>query len=197
MSRIVLNTGVPSNEGQFLQHGRDGENLELVPSWYAIQTKRHEERRVVRHLALRAIPSLLPFIEVVRRYGGRRVARVEPLFPGYLFVQLSPWEVNPAGWSAVQWSPGVRRILGTEEVPVPVPDETIATIKTRMSDFGFIRPGPRFVSGSQVRFRHGPLVGLEAIFEGPMSREGRVRVLLELLGQPRLIEVDEVDLETA
>jgi len=193
-----MDPGVPRNdEGQLLQLGRGGENSELVPNWYAIQANRHEERRVVHHLALKAIPSFLPFIEVVRRYGKRRVARVEPLFPGYLFVQLAPREANPGSWYAVRWAPGVRRILGTADVPVPVPDDVIATIQARMKDFGFVRPGSRFVNGSRVRFRHGPLAGLEAIFAGPVSRQGRVRVLLELLGQPRRIEVDDIDLDTA
>ena len=47
--------------------------------------------------------------------------------------------------------------------------------------------------GTRVRIRRGPLEGLEAIFDRPMSRAGRVRVLLDLLGQQRRTEVDEVD----
>jgi len=148
-------------------------------------------------LALKAIPSFLPLIEVVRRYAGRRVARIEPLFPNYLFVQMDPFDIDASSWDALRWAPGVRRILGSEELPLPIPEDVILSIQSRVRDLGFVRPGPRFTRGSRVRFRHGPLVGLEAIFEMPMSREGRVRVLLELLGQLRVLEVDEIDLETA
>jgi hypothetical protein len=43
----------------------------------------------------------------------------------------------------------------------------------------------------------GSLAGLEAVFDRPMSRSGRVRVLMELLGQQRGVEVDILDLESA
>jgi transcriptional antiterminator RfaH len=178
-----------------VRHGDGGS--EVSTSWYAVQAKRNAERRVVHRLALKSILSFLPLIEVVRRYAERRVVRVEPLFPGYLFAQMDALDRDPSGWDALRLAPGVRRILGTEEAPVPVPEDVIASIQARVRDLGFIRPGPQFTRGSMVSFRHGLLSGLEAIFEMPMSRAGRVRVLLELLGQPRVLEVDEIDLETA
>jgi len=42
---------------------------------------------------------------------------------------------------------------------------------------------------------YGPLSDLEGIFERPTSREGRVRILLHILGHERPVEVDELDLE--
>jgi len=38
---------------------------------------------------------------------------------------------------------------------------------------------------------------LEAVFARPLSRQGRVRVLVELLGGRRGVEVDELDLDPA
>ncbi len=172
-------------------------NLEVMPAWYAVQVKRQSEGRVARHLALKTIPSFLPFIECVRRNRAHRATRLEPLFPGYLFVQMDPVEISPGCWYTVRWTSGVRRILGFGETPVSVPDAVIESIQARVRDLGFVRPGLRFSTGSPVRFRHGPLAGLEAAFDRPMSRTGRVRVLLEMLGQHRAVEVDELDLESA
>jgi len=174
-----------------------GSHDTIKAAWYAVQVKPHGEARVLRHLALKAIPSFLPFVEIVRLRGARRVARLEPLFPGYLFVQMVPWSVDPRAWHAVRWNPGVRTVLGTGETPVPVPDDVIIAIQDRVRDVGFIRPGPRFSGGSRVRIRNGLLAGLEATFDRPMSRAGRVRLLLDLLGQERGVEVDEIDLESA
>ncbi len=179
------------------ESGCNGETLGVKPSWYAVQVKRHDERRVVRHLTRKEIPSFLPFIEVVRRYRTRRVTRIEPLFPGYLFVQMDPVDLNPSCWHTVRWTPGVRLILGTEDTPVPLPDSVIEAIQTRVKELGFVRPGVGFAAGSRVRIRYGPLAGLEAVFDRQMSRAGRVRVLLELLGQQRSVEVELVDLESA
>jgi transcriptional antiterminator RfaH len=172
-----------------------GGRVQAVPAWYAVEVKRYCESRVVRHLALRAVPSFLPFIEVTRRNGAKRISRLEPLFPGYLFVHVPPVSCEPRLWHVVRWSPGVRTILGCGGIPVPVPDEVISAIQERVRELGFIRPGLRFSSGARVRIHRGPFEGLEAIFDRPMSRAGRVRVLLELLGQERPVEVDALDLE--
>ncbi len=174
-----------------------GGTPQSAPAWYAVQVKPHREVRVHRHFAIKAIPSFLPSIEVVRFSRRRPAARLEPLFPGYLFVHLAPLERNPSCWHAVRWNPGVRLILGTGDRPVPIPDEVIAAIQARVRDLGFIRPASRFDRGARVVIRSGPLAGLEAVFDRPMSRDGRVRVLLEFLGQQRAVEVDEVDLESA
>ncbi len=164
----------------------------MEPRWAVLRSQVHREAIAARAVHAKGVESYLPWLPAAR--GARAV---HPLFPGYLFALVDALDSDPPSWDALRWAPGVRRILGTEDVPVPVPNEVIETIQVRMNDFGFVRPGPRFMSGSRVRFRHGPLVGLEAIFEGPMSREGRVRVLLELLGQSRVSEVDEIDLELA
>src|SRR3989337_3180167 len=119
------------------------------------------------------------------------------LCPGYLLVRLPAVEINRHRWAAVRWSPGVQRILGVGDTPVAVPDEAIEAIQERGRALGFVRPGMRFTLGSRVRIWCGPLAGLEAVFDRPLSRAGRVRVLLEMLGPTREGEVDLVDLDAA
>ena len=188
---------VPAPTPQGERIDRVDEGMACPPAdWYAVQVKRCEEHRVVRHLAMRAIPTFLPLMESI----GRRVrsgTRLEPLFPGYVFVQLPAPETDAGNWYAVRWAPGVRRILGTEGSPVPMPADAIEAIRARVRDLGFVRPGARFSPGTRVRIRSGPLAGLEAIFDRPISRTGRVLVLLELLGQVGRTEVDQFDLESA
>ncbi len=164
-------------------------------NWYAVQAKSHNEARVLCHLTRKTIPTFLPLMEVIRRYRYRRVVRLEPLFPGYLFVRLERMDHNPGRWDAVRWAPGVKSILGLEGEPLPVPDPVVDAIRTRMGELGFVRPGLRFGPNARVFVRHGPLAGLEAIFERPLSGSGRVLVLMHLLGQQRRVQVDAADLE--
>lgn len=166
-------------------------------AWYTVQSKRHNETRVARHLAGRDVPTFLPFLEVVERRAGTYHASLEPLFPGYLFVRLGPFDRQPETWNAVRWSPGVRNILGIAGQPVPVPEEAIEAIRGRMGTSGFVRPGLRFEPGDRVRFRTGPMIGLEAILDRQASKTGRVQVLLSLLTGAVRIETDELDLELA
>lgn len=166
-------------------------------NWYAVQAKSHNEGRVLHHLTRKMIPVFLPLIEVMRRRRSRSVARLEPLFPGYLFVQLERMDSNPTLWDAVRWAPGVKSILGTEGGSIPVPDPVIDAIKGRVREFGFIRPSLPFGPNDRVLVRRGPMAGLEAVFERPLSGSGRVLVLMHLLGQQRRVQVDAADLELA
>lgn len=171
--------------------------FEAQASWYAVHAKRSQEHNVARSLTARGVRTFLPQIEVVRQYRERRRSSLEPLFPGYLFVHVAPPQHDPVSWNAVRWSPGVRRVVGVDGVPVPVPSSAIEAIRQKVAGLGFVRPSLRFAAGSRVRIRRGPLEGLEAIFDRPVSRAGRVRVLLHLLGHPRCVEVDALDLEPA
>jgi transcriptional antiterminator RfaH len=168
-----------------------------MDDWYAVQAKRHHEARVVRRLEEKAVPAFLPFIEVIRRYRTRRRVRLEPLFPGYLFVRLRPVLQDPAQWQAVQWAPGVRAILGCDGAPMPVPDQVIEAIKARVEGLGFVRPPLPFARDTRVVIRRGPLAGLEAVFERQLSGSGRVQLLMQFLGQQRRVQVDALDLESA
>lgn len=165
--------------------------------WYVIQAKPRQEARVVRHLALAALSSFLPFIEVTRRRRSARTTCLEPLFPGYLFIRLAPLHRDPGMWNTVRWTPGVSRILTVGATPVPVPEEFVAEIEKRTSEHGFVRLASPLVNGARVRVCSGPFQDLEAVFDRPLSRAGRVRVLLQLMGQPTSVEIDEDELEPA
>ena len=168
------------------------------PAWYALHVKVRREHHVRDHLTSQSILTFLPLIEAVRcGRGCRRLTVLEPLFPGYLFVHMDSTTSDPAGWQTVRWTPGVRRILGADATPVPVPREAVEAIQTRVSERGFACLGIPFPPRSRVRFCAGPLAGLEAVFERPMSRLGRVRVLMTLLGRQAGLEVDALDLEDA
>ncbi|MDR7435540.1 MAG: transcription termination/antitermination NusG family protein [Armatimonadota bacterium] len=162
--------------------------------WYVMQTKPHNESRVITHIKLRTqeVDVFLPKIEVVRKRRGRRIRSLEPLFPSYLFVYM---HLNPATWQAVRWAPGVRRILGDGESPLEVPEGLIQTIWERVAPLGFVRVGLNLTPGMRVRVKNGPFAGFEGIFERPTSRKERVRVLLEFLGSLRPVEIDPLDLE--
>ena len=165
-----------------------------TPSWYVIHTKPHVEERVTTHLSLRcpAIESFLPKIEVVRRHARRRIARLEPLFPNYLFVWMP---LTAATWTAVRWAPGSRRLLGDGERPIAVPDGLVDAIRERLEPLGFVRVGLNLDAGARVRVKSGPFAGLEGIFERPTSRQDRVRVLLEMLGTVAPLEIEVFQLE--
>lgn len=165
-----------------------------APAWYVAHIKPRQESRVLAQLPLRAegIEPYSPRIEVIRRRWGRRMTMIEPLFPNYLFLKMS---LSPSVWDAVRWTPGVRRILGDGERPLPVHEDVIEAIRARSGESGFVRVGSGLRAGQHVRVLDGPLAGLEGIFERQTSRAGRVRVLMQILGHSTPVEVEEINLE--
>jgi transcriptional antiterminator RfaH len=155
--------------------------------WFAVHTKPRAEDKVVVHLGYRGIPTFLPRLLVRHRHGSRRWEAQEPLFPGYLFARFLP---EPYVISGVRWTPGVVKLLGDGERPVPLADEVVTYLQERVGERGYVVPSPTFSQGTRVRFRSGPFACLEGIIERYAPRSDRVRVLLELLTLRVSVEVD-------
>jgi len=162
--------------------------------WFAVNTKPRKEDYVTRQLEAKGREVYLPKIVVVRKRGAARLSLSEPLFPGYLFVRLNS---EPTAVQAVNWTPGVRRLLCSGGTPVPVPDAAIDLIRQRLAPRGrqTLKPQADFLVGSQVAIRQGPFAGLLGVVEKPISGKGRVRVLLELLQRQITLEIDGIDLD--
>ncbi len=165
------------------------------PTWYAVHTKPRAEDRVVSWLQFtfgEAVCTFLPRLLVRRRHGSRRWEALEPLFPGYLFVGVA---ADPAVLSRIGWTPGVKRILGDDQGPLPVPDGVVDYLRERTGERGYIVPGESWRSGMRVRFRTGPMSYLEGILEAPPSPAERVRVLVSLMHRQVVVEAALADLE--
>jgi transcriptional antiterminator RfaH len=161
--------------------------------WYAVNTKPKQEDRVSSQLVDGGLEVFLPKIQVRRRRRGSGTFRIEPLFPGYLFVSAG---LTPEIWDTVRWARGVKTILGCDGVPSVVPDEPIAWIKQRVGADGVVHANATFAAGDRVRVKDGPFAGLVGIMAKTTSRAGRVRVLLDIL-RGATIELEDVDLELA
>lgn len=151
------------------------EDVESVdaPSWYAVQTKPRCEERVEDWLRRQGGPTVfLPRMEYVRKRRSRRVTVIEPLFPSYLFVRMT---LAPDPWRAVKWTPGVRRIVCTGDIPTPVAAEAIRLIMDRCGgNRGVIQWRPSVGAGDRIRVVQGPFVGLEGILDRPSGGGERV-----------------------
>ena len=153
--------------------------------WFVVQTKPRGEQRVCEHLAGDDVVTFLPQLLVRRRHGCRRWQALEPLFPCYIFARF---RLESTAWSRIQWTPGVRRLLGGE-TPVPVDDEIVDYLRLRTEERGYIVPGRKLEPGTKVRFTEGPFDMLEGIIDRPVSRDDRVRVLLWMCGNTVSVEV--------
>lgn len=153
------------------------------PAWFTVATKPRHELEAERNLLQQGYSVLLPRISIRKRQKSKWCDVIEPLFPGYLFVQLQFGSDDPA---PIRSTVGCIGLVRFGQAYVPVPQSIIAPLlgvdETPLSE------NREFKLGEQVRFESGPFAGLSGVFQ--MRRgEDRARVLIELLGKPREVSV--------
>jgi transcriptional antiterminator RfaH len=156
-----------------------------VKQWFAVKAKPRRESQACAFLAQRGIEAYLPRVPSRGRPGGE--APLESLFPGYLFSRLA---LGTSDWLTARSAPGVAYFLGPQGVPSPLPDELVERIRAGAE--GTRRRGweAHFRRGDRVLIERGAFAGLEAVFDGVLSANGRVRVFLEVVSRTLTVNLD-------
>ena len=102
--------------------------------------------------------------------------RIKPFFPGYEFILFD----FPEQYRLVKYTRGVKKIVGTEEGPTPIPEEVLDALKAREVDglIEFLKYGEEPGLGDEIEVVEGPLKGLKGIFKRELSDADRVLILL-------------------
>ena len=153
----------------------DQEDLYL---WYVVQTKPGNEDRVQNNLNRQKIENFLPRLGIYEHRQGTMVHRIKPLFPNYLFAKFH----LGLHYYKVKWTRGVNRILGNGSEPTPISGQVISMIKEKAGENNLIRLEDEWKEGDLIQVTSGPFKDLMGIFQKKMSSQGRVRILLSLIG---------------
>ena len=153
-------------------------NEEDLRLWYVIQTKPGNEDRVQNNLYGQEIENFLPRWEAHVYRQGTMVQRIKPLFPNYLFAKFH----LGLQYYKVKWTRGVNRILGNGSGPIPISERLISTMKEKIGENNLIRLEEDWKEGDLLQVTSGPFKDLMGIFQKKMSSQGRVRILLSLVG---------------
>ncbi len=162
---------------------------EFAPQWFAAYTLPNHEKCVARQFSERSIPHNLPLYRSVRRWKDRKMLLDLPLFPGYVFVQISLLDRVK-----VVQVPSLVRLVGFGGKPAALPKDDLAAIQICLSQKLRIEPHPVLQTGQRVRIMRGALAGIEGIL---VRRKGIARLVLsvDLIMQAVAIEVDAGEVE--
>lgn len=163
----------------------------LLDQWYVLHTKSRFENVVSDGLTKKSIEVFLPKIKVRSKRRDRKLMIQIPLFPGYLFVKSA---LKPNEHIEIVKTVGAVRIVGNKDGPIPVPVETVESLKIMVKSDHSILTGSRFKKGDPVMVIAGPLAGITGTFARYRGK-GRVLVNIEALGQFAGVEVNEEDIE--
>jgi transcriptional antiterminator RfaH len=146
--------------------------------WVVVQTKSREEEIAVAHLRRQDFEVFLPLLK--ERRGQE--ARIVPMFPGYVFVALTP------AWLPITSTRGVKRLITTSpDRPALLPPGWVEALQAK-GTLDLYQDALSFRKGETVEFIAGP-------FEGHVGRchwvsERRVGLLLDLLGRQVQVECE-------
>ncbi|WP_303290685.1 transcription/translation regulatory transformer protein RfaH [Marinobacter sp. SS5-14b] len=151
-------------------------------TWYALQHKPAQGDRAVLHLQNQDVACFFPKIEVEKIKASKRTKKLEPLFPGYLFVNLE--QTDPM-WAKLRSTRGITRIVGFANKPAAIDDAVIDHIKASMdkvAEQGGIK------SGQPIELDDGPFKGISAIFQA-YDGEERAIVLITFMQKQQQVRV--------
>lgn len=148
-----------------------------MTNWYIVYTKPRSEDIVSQKFGDCGFEVLNPKFRE-RKYFRRRLQEVTThLFPCYIFVRFDLMR----DYRLVKYTRGVRRVVGTENIPTAVPNDIIDSIRCRMED-GVVSVSPRrFEQGEEVLIKAGAFEGLNAVFEKDLKGTERVSILLKTI----------------
>lgn len=162
-------------------------------AWYLIYTKPREEEVAKTNLERQGYTIYLPLAYQYRRRHHRREQVVAPLFPRYLFIELTQYLDN---WAPIRSTLGVSTLVRFGMEPAVVPGDLVEALKARVGPEGVIdlTATVGFKPGSRVRIAEGGMTGYEGIFLATSSHD-RVIILLDIVGKQVRVQVDAAHLE--
>ncbi|HZK26164.1 MAG TPA: antiterminator LoaP [Thermoclostridium sp.] len=158
-------------------------------AWYAVFVKTGEEDKVKERLDYRFGGSLVVVVPkkvIKERRSGKWYQRVRNLFPSYLFIYGIIDEHN---YKQLWDVPGLFKLLCTDREPVPIPRQEIEVFASLFDDEGTIQESDIFMEGDEITIISGPLTSLQGKVLRVDKRKGRARVLLDFLGEARVIDL--------
>ena len=155
--------------------------------WYVVNTRPKKEGQVERLFAQAGFAV----------YGPKCLGekRVEPFFPGYVFLRYS----FPEQFRLVRYTRGVKHVVGNDEGPVPVPEAVIEGLRSRERDglIVFERYGEEPVPGQEIEVAAGPLKGLRGVFRNEIGAGERVMILLNYVSYQGQLLIEKGKLKKA
>jgi transcriptional antiterminator RfaH len=160
----------------------------MTQRWYVVQSQPSAERKAIAHLERQGFATYLPRYLKRRRHARKVDIVPAPLFPRYLFVAI---DLATQRWRSIFSTVGVSRLVCNGDIPTPISDQVLETLRAREDNGGYVRLDhrPNFHAGDRIRVLEGAFADCLGLYEG-MRDSDRVAILLDLLGRKVRVTVD-------
>lgn len=163
--------------------------------WYVVHTQTGHEARVKQALEQRIktlsvenkiFEVVVPRREIVIIRKGKKVKKIENVFPGYLLIRMI---LDDNSWLVVRTTEGVTGFVGAGLKPTAISQKEVEAIMR------FVRQEQpkfktRFSVGEAVKITEGPFADFLGTIDKIDDERGKVRVLVSIFGRETPLELD-------
>lgn len=158
-----------------------------TPVWYLLQCKARQQARAEEHLQNQGFAIYSPVHRVKRVRRGQYETRLESVFPGYVFIELT----DNSNWRALYGTRGVSRLVSFNGRPHPVESGLVGALKSRF--MAQTEPQALYAPGQRVVITEGCFRHLEAIVQAVTADE-RIIVLMNIMHSQQALAMDAAQL---
>lgn len=168
-------------------------HISAMGTWAVVMTLPASEHLAARGLERLGIESYVPWF---KDRVSKKDVRSGIMFPRYLFAR------DVVDWYSVRKTVGVFNVVSMGGEPSLLRDDAVAALKAREDEAGFIwlrKKDSSFTFRKNQRVRvvgEGPFAGLCGVYSG-MAAQDREKVLLDILGANRVVQIPTSDLVAA
>lgn len=164
--------------------------LHTSSKWYAVYTRPRWEKKVAANLAEKGIPHYCPLNKVHKQWSDRIKVVHEPLFKGYVFVQIDEkhkWDIKKID--------GILNFVHWLGKPAVVKEEEINTIRKFLQEFEDVEVrNASLETSDNVYVKQGLLMNYKGIVLEVMGNKARVKIESMGLQLSALFDVKNLEL---
>jgi transcription termination/antitermination protein NusG len=159
--------------------------------WYALFVASGCEEKVQKWLNLQFDPSDIYSIVPKRLLPEKRAGQFFPVlrkvFPGYVFIRTC---MNVSTYYRLKEIPGIYCILSTPGTYyTKIQEEEMSTIMQFLDQEDIVGYSTLQIKNNRPIVKKGPLIGKEHSIRKIDKRKRRAKILITLLGEPKLIDL--------
>ncbi|MEW6606832.1 MAG: transcription termination/antitermination protein NusG [bacterium] len=169
----------------------------MSKNWYVIHTYSGYENKVKTNLEQRLqsmglgdkiAQIVIPTEEVTEIRGGKKRKVPRKFFPGYVLIEM---EMADDTWHIVRHTPGVFGFVGDKNKPIPLSEvEVKEIIHGAIPGVSRLKPSLKFEKDEPIRVIQGPFTNFIGTVGEIDQKQGKLRVMMNILGRITPVEVE-------
>ena len=140
--------------------------------WYAVHTRPRWEKKVASLLENKGYEYYCPLNKVTRQWSDRKKVVLEPLFKGYVFVQVA----EEKKWELMNIN-GIVNYVYWLGKPARIPEKEIETIRKFLNEFSEVEVQEGMLPvNSTVRIKQGVLMNYQGLLLEINGNKAKVKI---------------------